>query len=66
MLSPRGPRRVTGCRAGIIKYLMATRERHTFGNHTVANQPPPLSDYNVFEADRPLVEAVARYWSPKA
>jgi putative acyl-CoA dehydrogenase len=41
-------------------YLMATRERQTFGNHTVANQPPPLSDYNVFEADTALVEAVAR------
>jgi putative acyl-CoA dehydrogenase len=39
---------------------MATRERQTFGNHTVANQPPPLSDYNVFEADTPLVEAVKR------
>jgi len=60
MLSPRGPRRLTGRRAGIIKYLMATRERQTFGNHTVANQPPPLSDYNVFEADTALVEAVKR------
>ena len=39
---------------------MATRERHTFGNHEVANQPPPLVDYNVFEADRPLREAVRR------
>ncbi|MBS1889266.1 MAG: acyl-CoA dehydrogenase family protein [Actinobacteria bacterium] len=39
---------------------MATRERPTFGNHTVANQPPPLVDYNVFEADRVLVEAVDR------
>lgn len=39
---------------------MATRERQTFGNHAVANQPPPLSDYNVFETDRPLVEAVKR------
>jgi putative acyl-CoA dehydrogenase len=26
----------------------------------VVNQPPPLVDYNVFESDRPLVEAVAR------
>jgi putative acyl-CoA dehydrogenase len=26
----------------------------------VFNQPPPLVDYNVFEADRPLVEAVRR------
>jgi len=39
---------------------MATRERQTFVNHEVANQPPPLVDYNVFEADRALVEAVRR------
>jgi putative acyl-CoA dehydrogenase len=39
---------------------MATRERHTVGNHEVANQPPPLVDYNVFEADLPLREAVKR------
>ncbi len=39
---------------------MATVERHAFGNHEVANQPPPLVDYNVFEADRPLGEAVRR------
>ena len=28
--------------------------------HAVFNQPPPLVDYNVFEADAPLVEAVRR------
>jgi putative acyl-CoA dehydrogenase len=28
--------------------------------HEVSNQPPPLTDYNVFEADTPLVEAVRR------
>jgi putative acyl-CoA dehydrogenase len=28
--------------------------------HQVFNQPSPLVDYNVFEADRPLVEAVRR------
>jgi putative acyl-CoA dehydrogenase len=39
---------------------MATVERTSFGNHEVANQPPPLVDYNLFEADRPLVEAVRR------
>ncbi|HEX3734658.1 MAG TPA: acyl-CoA dehydrogenase family protein [Solirubrobacterales bacterium] len=39
---------------------MATVERPTLGNHEVANQPPPLVDYNVFEADKPLVEAVRR------
>jgi len=39
---------------------MATVERPTFGTHQVANQPPPLSDYNVFTADQVLVEAVQR------
>jgi putative acyl-CoA dehydrogenase len=39
---------------------MATAERPTFGNHEVVNQPQPLVDYNVFEADLPLVEAVRR------
>jgi putative acyl-CoA dehydrogenase len=39
---------------------MATVERTTFGNHEVANQPPPLVDYNVYEADTALVEAVRR------
>src|SRR6201999_3464430 len=39
---------------------MATRARPVFGNHEVANQPPPLVDYNVFETDAPLVEAVQR------
>ena len=28
--------------------------------HEVTNQPPPLVDYNAFETDRPLVEAVER------
>ncbi|MGH2957200.1 MAG: isovaleryl-CoA dehydrogenase [Solirubrobacterales bacterium] len=40
---------------------MATVERPTgVRTHEVTNQPPPLVDYNVFEADRPLVEAVKR------
>jgi len=39
---------------------MATRERHPVGNHEVVNQPPPLTDYNVFESDTPLREAVRR------
>jgi putative acyl-CoA dehydrogenase len=39
---------------------MATAERPIVGNHEVVNQPPPLVDYNVFEADTPLVEAVRR------
>ena len=28
--------------------------------HEVFNQPPPLEDYNAFDADRPLVEALRR------
>ena len=28
--------------------------------HEVFNQPPPLEDYNPFDADRPLVEALRR------
>jgi putative acyl-CoA dehydrogenase len=39
---------------------MATIERSSFGTHEVANQPPPLVDYNVYAADRVLVEAVKR------
>jgi putative acyl-CoA dehydrogenase len=39
---------------------MATAARTSFGNHEVANQPPPLLDRNLFETDRPLVEAVRR------
>jgi putative acyl-CoA dehydrogenase len=39
---------------------MATAERSHISNHGVANQPPPLTDYNVFTADKPLVEAVRR------
>jgi putative acyl-CoA dehydrogenase len=40
---------------------MATAERPTgVHTHEVSNQPPPLVDYNVYEADRTLVEAVRR------
>src|SRR5436305_10591528 len=39
---------------------MATIERPASGTHEVANQPPPLVDYNVFSADQVLVEAVKR------
>ncbi|HET6335173.1 MAG TPA: hypothetical protein VFG30_18240, partial [Polyangiales bacterium] len=28
--------------------------------HAVSNQAPPLADYNVFETDQPLVEAIQR------
>jgi putative acyl-CoA dehydrogenase len=39
---------------------MAAVERRSGGTHEVFNQPPRLGDYNVFEADRPLREAVRR------
>ncbi|ARP72992.1 DNA alkylation response protein [Streptomyces pluripotens] len=32
--------------------------------HTVTNQPPPLVGYDLFTADRALVEAVERYTAP--
>jgi putative acyl-CoA dehydrogenase len=31
-----------------------------FRTHLVFNQPPPLTDYNLFATDRPLAEAVGR------
>src|ERR1700750_1867378 len=51
-----------GCAAKVVSESvpMATVERPSFGTHEVANQPPPLVDYNVFEADSVLVEAVKR------
>jgi putative acyl-CoA dehydrogenase len=33
--------------------------------HTVSNQPPPLSGYDVFGADRALVEGVERHLEPQ-
>ena len=39
---------------------MSVLERRGADTHEVTNQPPPLVDYNVFESDRPLVEAVER------
>jgi putative acyl-CoA dehydrogenase len=39
---------------------MATVERRGAATHEVVNQPSPLVDYNVYEADRVLVEAVRR------
>jgi putative acyl-CoA dehydrogenase len=39
---------------------MATVERAASSTHEVFNQPPPLEDYNPFDADRPLVEALRR------
>ena len=31
---------------------MATAERRSAATHEVFNQPPPLEDYNPFDADR--------------
>jgi putative acyl-CoA dehydrogenase len=39
---------------------MATVERRTAATHEVTNQPTPLEDYNPFDADRALVEALHR------
>ncbi|CAN5468921.1 acyl-CoA dehydrogenase family protein [soil metagenome] len=40
---------------------MATAEQASeVRTHEVSNQPEPLAGYNVFEADKPLVEAVRR------
>ena len=39
---------------------MATVERPQGETHEVYNQPPPLTGHNVFEANRPLVEALER------
>ncbi|HEX3173861.1 MAG TPA: acyl-CoA dehydrogenase family protein [Solirubrobacterales bacterium] len=39
---------------------MATAERRTSQTHEVFNQPPPLEDYNSFDADQPLIEALRR------
>ena len=42
--------------------MAVTEPRHTRAGatHEVLNQPPPLEPYNVFEQDRPLVEALQR------
>ena len=45
--------------SGTIR-LMATAEHSAAKTHEVFNQPPPLEDYNPFDADRPLVEALRR------
>jgi putative acyl-CoA dehydrogenase len=39
---------------------MATAEHRTSATHAVTNQAPPLEDYNSFDADRPLGEALRR------
>jgi putative acyl-CoA dehydrogenase len=38
----------------------ATPGRHRFTTHDVRNQPPPLVDFDLFQSDRALQEAVAR------
>jgi putative acyl-CoA dehydrogenase len=45
------------CENGGVATVERPRSR---GTHEVQNQAPPLLDYNVFEADRPLVEAMSR------
>jgi len=39
---------------------MAERPLPPFATHEVFNQPPPLLDYNLFQSDRALRDAVAR------
>ena len=39
---------------------MATIERKSSSTHEVFNQPPPLEDYNSFDADSVLGEALRR------
>ncbi|MFN8160682.1 MAG: acyl-CoA dehydrogenase family protein [Solirubrobacterales bacterium] len=40
--------------------MATTEERASHRTHEVFNQAPPLADYNTFEQDRPMVEAVRR------
>src|SRR4051794_38312944 len=40
--------------------MATTADRAAHATHAVTNQSVPLADYNVFESDRPLVEAVSR------
>jgi putative acyl-CoA dehydrogenase len=39
---------------------VATVERPSDATHEVTNQPPPLENFNSFEQDRPMVEALRR------
>jgi putative acyl-CoA dehydrogenase len=39
---------------------VATVERPGQATHEVTNQPPPLENFNSFEQDRPMVEALSR------
>ncbi len=40
--------------------FVSTVERPSHATHEVTNQPPPLENFNSFEQDRPLVEALDR------
>jgi putative acyl-CoA dehydrogenase len=40
--------------------MAVTEPRATSATHGVANQPPPLENYNTFSSDGPLVEALRR------
>ena len=39
---------------------VSTVERPSLATHEVTNQPPPLENFNSFEQDRPMVEALSR------
>jgi putative acyl-CoA dehydrogenase len=39
---------------------MSATKRRSAATHEVFNQPPPLQDYNSFDADRPLAESLRR------
>jgi putative acyl-CoA dehydrogenase len=39
---------------------VATVERPSDATHEVTNQPPPLENFNSFQQDRPMVEALSR------
>jgi putative acyl-CoA dehydrogenase len=45
---------------------VATVERPGHQTHEVTNQPPPLEDFNSFEQDRPMVEALRREGAERA
>jgi putative acyl-CoA dehydrogenase len=40
--------------------VVATVERPNQATHEVTNQPPPLENFNSFEQDRPMIEALSR------
>ncbi len=48
---------LTGAESGYFRGMAGT-------THTVSNQPPPLTGYDVYSTDRALTEAVDRHVSP--